>query len=654
MRRITILLGVPLGVVAVLWLATGLRFYRLDAQSFWNDEGNSARLSERSVPLIVEGTASDVHPPLYYLFLRGWREMVGESEFGLRAFSAFVGVALVAAVYALGRVLFRPGRLAAWVAALAAAAHPALVYYSQEARMYELLALLSVLSTLLLPCLLLLRRGGPLRPDRVVAGGYGLAVTAGLYTHYFFPAVLAVHGGIVVLWLIWPERAGGDGPGPATASRRWTAAGWLGALIVAFLLYLPWVPIFARQVGGRTADGLTLASFLNDAARWLALGATVEPESAAATWPLLALLILLALGLWPGREEGGTFSLLVVADALLLPVLLAIVAGATRPAYFKFMLVAVPFLALLLGRGWAVGWRAAPRGGRWRAPLRLALLGLAAVAAWGAVRSLHNMYFDPAYARDDYRGIAARIAAEDHPKAGVILDAPNQWEVFTYYHREEAPVYPLPRGNPDRQEIAAALEEIAARHDRLYAVFWGEAERDPERLVERWLDAHAFKATDEWMGDVRFVTYAVPPEVATEAATETALRFGDNVILTGYTLSSRTVRAGDILQLSLFWQAEAAPDTRYKVFLHLLDAQGRLVAQRDSEPGGGLALTTTWTPGERVVDNHGLFIPLETPPGRYMLRIGLYELGKPEARLPVSLDGGTADAYTVATVTVQE
>src|SRR5690606_37264927 len=90
-------------VIGVLLLATALRFYRLDAQSFWNDEGNSARLSERTIALIIEGTASDIHPPLYYLALHGWRELLGESEFALRALSAFAGVATVASVLALGR-----------------------------------------------------------------------------------------------------------------------------------------------------------------------------------------------------------------------------------------------------------------------------------------------------------------------------------------------------------------------------------------------------------------------------------------------------------------------------------------------------------------------------------------------------------------------
>ncbi len=641
MRR----LRIALSVVALLWLATGLRFYRLDAQSFWNDEGNSARLSERSVSLIVEGTASDVHPPLYYLLLRGWRDMVGESEFGLRSLSAFAGVVLAAAVYGLGRALFRREHGPAWAAALAAAVHPALVYYSQEARMYELLALLAVLSTLLLlrllPRLVSRRRLAAF----VTAGGYALAVAAGLYIHYFFPAVLAAQGAIVLLWLAWPGRE--EEGGRLRAAGRWAAV-----TTVAVLLYLPWVPIFVRQVGGRAGDGVGLGGLVTDAGRWLALGATIEPG--AAVWPLLALAVLLVLGLWPGRASGQGFRVAAALGGLLMPVLLAVVAGATRPAYFKFLLVSVPFLALLLGRGWTVGWRAAEDWGRWRRPLRLALLGVAAVAGWGTVRSLHNMYFDPAYARDDYRAIAARIAAEDHANAGIILDAPNQWEVFTYYHREGAPVYPLPRGNPDGERIDAALTEIAERHDRLYAVFWGEAERDPERLVERWLDAHTFKATDEWMGDVRLVTYAVPPEAATEMERETGLRFGDHVTLLGYTLSGETVRAGDILQLSLFWETDAPLDVRYKVFLHLVDGQGQLVAQRDSEPGGGLALTTTWTPDERIVDNHGLLVPPDTPPGRYTLRLGLYELGNPAARLPVALDGGTADAYRVTTVRVRE
>ena len=79
-------------VTLILLLAAGLRFYRLDAQSFWNDEGNSARIAERSVPLILEGAAGDIHPPLYYLALHYWRALVGKSEFALRALSSVGGL----------------------------------------------------------------------------------------------------------------------------------------------------------------------------------------------------------------------------------------------------------------------------------------------------------------------------------------------------------------------------------------------------------------------------------------------------------------------------------------------------------------------------------------------------------------------------------
>ena len=95
-------------VVALLLLAAALRFHRLGAQSLWNDEGNSARLSERAIPAILEGTASDIHPPLYYILLRGWRELAGETEFGLRALSAYAGVLTVAVVFALAQGVIRP------------------------------------------------------------------------------------------------------------------------------------------------------------------------------------------------------------------------------------------------------------------------------------------------------------------------------------------------------------------------------------------------------------------------------------------------------------------------------------------------------------------------------------------------------------------
>ncbi|MGQ0602393.1 MAG: glycosyltransferase family 39 protein [Anaerolineales bacterium] len=126
-------------VTSILLLATLLRFFRIDYQSYWSDEGNPRVLASRDVPTIIQNAAAGVHPPGYYILLKFWRDVAGESEFTLRGFSALTGILLVAVVYRVGQSLF--GGRAAVIATLLAAINPFLIYYSQEARMYSLLAL---------------------------------------------------------------------------------------------------------------------------------------------------------------------------------------------------------------------------------------------------------------------------------------------------------------------------------------------------------------------------------------------------------------------------------------------------------------------------------------------------------------------------------
>jgi hypothetical protein len=211
----------------------------------------------------------------------------------------------------------------------------------------------------------------------------------------------------------------------------------------------------------------------------------------------------------------------------------------------------------------------------------------------------------------------------------------------------------VPLGYPDPAVIDAELAEIAGNNERIYAVFWAEAERDPNRLVERWLNENAFKARDEWFGDVRLVTYAAPAEPPADVAETASLSFGESITLEGYALPDDELRPGRIVPLTLYWRTAAPLDERYKVFLHLLDQNGRLVAQRDSEPGGGLALTPIWPAGETIADNHGLYIPEYLPAGHYTLLLGMYSLTDPLARLPINAPNGIIDAYPLAAFSVQ-
>jgi mannosyltransferase len=631
----------------VLLLALGLRLYRLDAQSFWYDEGNTARVVERSVPLILKAAEGDIHPPGYYLLLHYWRALAGDSEYALRLVSAFCGVLTAALTYSLGR------RMLGWAAGLGgaflAAVSPLSVYYSQEARMYMLLGLLATASTYFLLRLSAFRPFSLQIPARLPVLAYVLAAAAGLYTQYTFPFILLVHNALFLGW--WLVR------GSRTPGRWRFLLGWAIIQIAAVLLFLPWLPIALEAVTtwSPLERSYSLGRALGDVFRTLVVGVTSDGREAAR--PLASAAALLAAGLWPRRRGLGALGALVAW--LLLPVAFVFGFGLYRPAYLKVLLIILPPLHLLLASGvenLATLARNLTRTSLRRSGFtshlsRFVVYTLLLVVP--LLPSLRNLYFDPAYRRDDYRQIAADIRALARPaEDGIILNAANQWEVFTYYFGEEAWIYPLPRSRPARADtLAAELEQIAADHRRLFVVYWGDAEADPEKLVERWLADHAYWAGDRWYGRVRLAVYGLgllpgEPSVALRA------RFGEAVLLRGYAAGEGLFAPGDVIPVTLFWQAEGPVEERYKVFLHLLDQGGGLIAQTDGEPGGNLIPTTIWSPGEVLADRYGLLIPQDLPAGEYTLVAGLYRRGSGE-RLPVVLDDQSpADRLILGSVKV--
>ncbi|MBI4771842.1 MAG: hypothetical protein HY784_15870, partial [Chloroflexi bacterium] len=268
----------------------------------------------------------------------------------------------------------------------------------------------------------------------------------------------------------------------------------------------------------------------------------------------------------------------------------------------------------------------------------------------GSALVLRRQYFDPATFRDDYRNMARRIEAGARPGDAVMLNAPNQWEVFTYYHRGGAPVYPMPRSRqPDPARAAAELAQIARDHNRLFVLYWGDGQADPQRAIEGWLNAHTYKLSEEWVGDVRFAAYAVPGDAAGYPVREVDAAFGGNLHLDRIALPpDLTLHPGQVLALTLYWSLERPDLQPYKVFLHLTaDPAQPPPVQQDSEPQGGLSPTGGWVPGQSYADNHGLLLPAGLPPGEYRLLVGLYNPATGE-RLPLTA-GGEGDALLLQT-----
>jgi mannosyltransferase len=136
-------------VVLTAVLAGVIRLVGLTREPLFMDETFSGRFSGREVHRILDLTARDIHPPLYYLGLASWRGFFGDTMWDLRTYSVLWSLVGVGALALLAGQL-AGGRGALLVVIALAVVHPLDVYFAQTARMYSQLAALSTLAAWLL------------------------------------------------------------------------------------------------------------------------------------------------------------------------------------------------------------------------------------------------------------------------------------------------------------------------------------------------------------------------------------------------------------------------------------------------------------------------------------------------------------------------
>jgi len=156
-----------------------------------------------------------------------------------------------------------------------------------------------------------------------------------------------------------------------------------------------------------------------------------------------------------------------------------------------------------------------------------------------------------------------------------------------------------------------------------------------------------------WIDGIEYVrVYRTGGDVRMDPGYQQIDRVLEDVIrLEGYSIYPETPVAGQDLVVSLAWETLRAPEERLKVFVHLLDSGGRLVAQHDGEPVGWQALTDAWQAGDRYTDRHGILLPAEIPPGDYVLKVGMYRYSGERLQV-VTEDGGIEDAIRLGTITI--
>jgi len=135
-------------LVWVLVLGLVLRLYHTFDVSLWHDEAFSALMIRYGWGEMFRRLALDVHPPMYYIFLKFWHAVFGDTIASLRGFSLLFGMLTIWATWLLVKYIFKDAKLALWAAVLVAI-NPFFTFqlqYASEARMYTMGAFFGVLA----------------------------------------------------------------------------------------------------------------------------------------------------------------------------------------------------------------------------------------------------------------------------------------------------------------------------------------------------------------------------------------------------------------------------------------------------------------------------------------------------------------------------
>jgi hypothetical protein len=627
-------------ILGLTLLAFGLRAYRLDVQSFWIDEGWTAHYTLMTPAELLHSMRTfRIIPPLYHFSTLYWAALFGDSEYSLRFYALIFGVLTIPLTYRLGQALVdqRLGLLAAFLMTIS----PYQIWHSQDARMYTILTAGSVMSmwgfVKLLPFLV---HAWPKSAQPALAsqaphfwrwwwlyvGGTELA----LLTHYHALMMIGVQGlfmlfgwkrywrgylmwGITVLIILLPNIL-------------WIIFG--SSLVLNYphwVKQLPWWETYLRSaiaysVGEFVPRPQAIVLSLTFVGLY-GLGLFSAARRRWGDWrgsDMLAFLIFYTLAPNAAAWLYGQWRTPVYLERYLIPVqvgflltvalgILAIMDVTQSKHRSKESLPRTP--ALL---PWWVSYLIGS----------IPLLLLISVCSW--VQWQH--YFNPAYAKDDWRAVIRTIENFGLPGDAVVFTGDGGEKLFRYYYHGQLPVYldfltPVPPPDQARQIIA----NIASGHQRVWFSPYG---LEVDATLENWLAQHAYPAWHSWLGRKRLALYASGPaspdrvEMVNTAFSDSP---GHGPTLNQLGLAKAPVAAGEVLPLILTWQTTTPLERDYQLSLRLVNGQGDIFGQSDWPPLAAAGGTSTWLPGQAITDRRGLWLPADLPPGRYALQLVVYD-----------------------------
>jgi mannosyltransferase len=496
-------------LLPILLLALVLRLIALGERPVWYDEAFAVLYAGKSFGAIlygtiapVQGVAADVHPLLYYFSLHLWMDLCGESPFAVRLPSALLGVATVVLAFCLARSLFATGAgngqfglLASFLVALS----PFHVAYSQEARMYSLLAFLSLLATLFFV------KGCRERKYSDWLG-FTLAGALSLYTHNlaFLPLLT------IALWVV--------------AARRWDLIAPLAISCLAMaLIFAPWLALLPSQFGKIQQAYWVPRPGLAELVRTLIVFNFNLPLP---NWflpvALFFSLLLLAFILYEAwhrmRNEvpapGLEHPLLFILGLAFVPLITMFLISQLKSIYIERGLLPAG-VAYSIVLAWFFSRSNLPR------PIRVGLLVVWCVLA---VASLGYNYQYAGFPRPPFQKVAAYLRANYRPGDAIVHD--NKLTFFpTHYYDRSLPqsfvADPPGSGSdtlalPTQQVLglyATSLREATTGHQRVWFVIFRQAIEEYRQAgyVEHpdvaWLEGHYHQSSVTHFNDLDVYLY---------------------------------------------------------------------------------------------------------------------------------------------------
>ena len=434
-----------LTIAALLAFAALTRVWRLGHQNIWLDE--VASWTDASYPLsqLLASVARDVHPPLYYLMLKGWMSLAGDGPVALRAPSVACGILAVLLSWLLGRRwLTGPTRSAAlaWIVL-----SPHLVFFSQEARMYA-----PATAAVLAACLAYRRWIESQCRSIGALAGYAAAMTAAMYLHYFTALIALAFW--IHLAIVRQEP------------RVWVR--WLIAHAAILIAYLPWLGAAIEQID--RGQPWRQAVPITQVPRYALVFIADVVAGYHMQWSLLigiASLVIVAVMFMGAirlvvawireRREPDLFLLLAIAVPIVVSLAALLVTGhMTLSRYLAYL---TPLLVIGVARGWSESGAARPR---------VAAIAMAAIAS---AALLASYYRDPV--RDfDVRPVIRALSSEPagaNSRDAVLLFDPAFLDIcFKYYARE--PLMRYERVPPDKSTWQAVREVASGTDGSIFVV----------------------------------------------------------------------------------------------------------------------------------------------------------------------------------------